>query len=189
MNPEDRRLAIARITGGLDRNGYLPVTIGGDGLNSVKTPLDAELYCPEYSGNDLSQILKVSRFGPDEKGKFIPVTLEKVKISGSRARIQLLQPIPDDLQGYWLCVRSSQLQKNQNEFFVYEIMGLPVFKEISGDRIGTVIEYQQTGAHGIIEIELSDKKLIMVPMLSRFVEFTKNKSGLLIESLDDFILD
>lgn len=193
MTASDRRIAIARISGPADRNGMYPITVGGDGLRSLKVPFEALLYRPDYDGQDLSKILEVSRSGPDERGKYLPVSVDKIKLIGStKGRARLTGSLPEHVIGLWICVEISRLNRKKDEFYVYEILGLPISRSVDGEVIANVINYIENGAHGVIEVELLDKNMsdsLLVPMLSHVVDFTKDRKGLVIESLDDYILD
>ena len=196
-NPK-RRIAIARLTGVPDAKGRWTATFGGDGLATIRPPFRAELYRPDYIGNDLAQILKTATRGPNEDGDYIEIEIRSVHLLPKKALIRFSPmdservPEPESCIGCWLCVRACQLEAatEEDEYFVYQILGLPVYKDASdASPLGRVTDFLETGAHGVIEIQYGSKQRpVMVPVLSRFVNFNQDKSALIIPDLDDFLV-
>ncbi len=175
---------MARITSGDPRPGRHRITIGGDGLTALKLPAEVWLHRAAYQGNDLKRILDAVRPHPRDDGEFRAAVLDKARVTEKSRGYVDLQATPgeggelinDELQGWWICVERGVLaaRVRKDEFFVFQILGLPVFAvdedgSVSAEPAGHVEGFLETGAHGVLEVRTVDGQEVLLPVVEAYV--------------------
>ena len=84
-----------------------------------------------------------------------------------------------DLKGKLLFVEESVIRENLNEdeFLIDELVGLEVFDNENGQKLGFVIGVSNNGASDLISIKTNSKKISLVPFVKAIVPIVdiKNK--------------
>ncbi|MCB1172477.1 MAG: hypothetical protein KDK39_02875 [Leptospiraceae bacterium] len=206
MIAEDSYLAVARISGPLNRYGLWPLTTGGDALSHLHPPFDVGLYQPDYRGSDLKTILKTALQPIPQGADLLMMQAVDLRLQPKKGRIRLralqdeattlpqqTSALPQNLQGWWICLPVSQLRpRSDDEYFVFELLEQPVFTAAAEDarQQGQVIHFFDNGAHGVLEVQLADReRTVLVPMVSAHVSFRPGRRGLVIPELLAFVVD
>jgi ribosomal 30S subunit maturation factor RimM len=172
---------------------YFQITSKGDFLNQFTVNLDVlivQILSPErnFKIKRLKEISFKKHYEIFYKGftedliesykfNFIPIKI-KEKIKRKNSYIIFFEsnnPIPDDIIGSWLCIKKESI-KQKGELFFFDIKGKMVKDEFHRP-IGNIIDYLETGAHGILIIELDDKKQIFVPFIQEYCEIFYKKEN------------
>ena len=84
-----------------------------------------------------------------------------------------------ELKGKLLFVEESVIRENLNEdeFLIDELVGLEVFDNENGQKLGFVIGVSNNGASDLISIKTNSKKISLVPFVKAIVPIVdiKNK--------------
>ena len=177
-------LPIAYIQDYYKNHNYLKLTSKGDVIYNLDLPIDVYLVqLKSYRANfkikrekEISQqkhyFLSYTGFTKDvlENLKFaiIPITLKEL-ITRKKSLIvffETIQPLPEDIIGSWICINKDKIKKDDIYFF--DIKEKIVVDE-KQNPIGKVSDYLETGAHGILIVELIEtKKEIFIPFVDEY---------------------
>ena len=90
------------------------------------------------------------------------------KADRGHIRVESASPSPSEqegFRGYWLFVDDQGLQNSDSDLYAFQLLEFHVVDQATGASDARIIGYQETGAHGILEVELPDHRLILVPLI------------------------
>lgn len=128
--------------------------------------------------------------------QLIPLKILKITFQKKNKLIfyEPIEPLPEGIIGSWLCITKEFINQLDGIYFLH-IKNKKV-KDIHYNEIGFIKDYIETGAHGILIIELTLKgyvhKEIMVPFIDEFCYFvyvnnTKEIDSLIVKDWEYFL--
>ena len=174
------------------------VTCKGDGLASLELPTQVWLYRHSEMEEDAKGIAKIATRSIDPElanGSLQCASLTAVSaLASAYPHLEIHSPLDtqketasssSNAEGSWLCVPKLQLSSQSKETFVFQILGLPVFS--SGEEVAKVIDYFETGAHGIIVAScLQSAKEVMIPFIEQYSSLNQELKQLEVTAFHDF---
>lgn len=178
-------LPIAFIQDYFENHNYLKITSKGDIIYNLDFPIDVLLVqIKSYRANfkikrekEISHqkhyFLSYTGFSPEiiENLKFniIPITLKEL-ITRKKSLIvffETKEPLWEDIIGSWICINKAKIKEDRDIYF-FDIKEKIVVDD-KQNPIGKVSDYIETGAHGILVIELKEtQKLIYIPFVDEY---------------------
>ncbi len=163
------------------------VTSGGDGLSVLETPCDVWIHRPQAG---LKNVLAPSSRGIGA-GDLFPARVLGLRLVKGGALLDLASAdggtFADSLAGCWLCIPRSLLEADDG-IYRFQLIGLDVREQGDGEPVGTIKDYFETGAHGILTIRmLNDNAEVLVPFIDEFTELRFSDGFVLIPTLRDFL--
>ncbi|MEQ8353408.1 MAG: hypothetical protein RH862_18180 [Leptospiraceae bacterium] len=163
-------LSIARLKKLVHTNRSLYLcTCPGDGLASLPPKFSAFLL-PPTGGPDSPPFEGQSNEMP---GEAIPVNaVREGAVSNGKSKLQILtdSAAPSEqegFRGFWLFVEDKELiQGSGNDLFAFELLSYACEDLATGSRSARIVGYQETGAHGILEVETLEGSRILVPLVA-----------------------
>lgn len=144
---DDTPVTLAAVTGAHGVAGEVRLKLLGEGLESLKMH-------KSFNGGALT----LQKIRSDNKGGAI------ARFAGVSDR-----NAAEALRGTTLTVSRAELPPlGEGEFYHEDLIGLPVVTD-NGDPVGTVVAVENFGATDIVEIEKSDGKRFMVPLIENAV--------------------
>ncbi|MBI3395288.1 MAG: PRC-barrel domain-containing protein, partial [Spirochaetia bacterium] len=67
-----------------------------------------------------------------------------------------------DLVNLWLCAKPESLPASESLLW-FQVKGLPVFTS-DGRNVGTIVDYEETGAHGIFGVRTPQGSDVLLPV-------------------------
>jgi ribosomal 30S subunit maturation factor RimM len=178
-------LPIAFIQDYFETRNYIKLTTKGDVIYSLDFPVDVWLVqIKSFRANfkikrekEISHqkhyFLSYTGFTPEiiENLKFniIPITLKEL-ITRKKSLIvffETMEPLREDIIGSWICINKDKIKKDRDIYF-FDIKEKIVVDE-KQNPIGKVSDYLETGAHGILVVELKEtQKIIYIPFVDEY---------------------
>ena len=161
----------------------------GDALRLFSPPCQAVIYYPSSSHKDDIEP-SISGLKPDG-------TLEQcylLRIGGDARWVELwkneMQPYENyqDLKGAWVCISKDAVVEKNDGLYVFQLKGLEVFETQESDACGVIVDYFETGAHGILVAKLPDGEECMIPFVDEIVTYDADKKRLIVENFKDFLV-
>ncbi|GEM_PF-1652837 len=142
-------------------------TCPGDGLPSLPSTFNAYLLAPAGTpdrppGDGELESLPASA---------VESSIQKQgNITAGRGRISISSATPppsetEGFRGFWVFVDRTELLSSgsDEDLFLFDLLGFDCRDEASGRTDGKIRGYSETGAHGILDVEL-DGRRILVPL-------------------------
>ncbi len=184
-------LGVARIQKALP-NRVFSLTFRGDALQSLELPSRVWMYKDEsnkesldiaYQGlskddiqnaNTPLQVAELIHLWAFQKGK----VRAKLNLHGSSVESD------DFFRGFWLCILSSDLALDFEAPFYSQMKGMPV--TCREEKVGKVIDYFETDAHGILIILTLSGDEVMIPFTEAHVNIQPDFSSMEVYQFSDF---
>lgn len=171
----------------LPAESLLICTTRGSALAELRPPFEARLFFPAARAAAGSvEDLAPSFEGPRE-GRFESVTVTEVRLRKhtQAVRVQLYRPV--EPVGAWLCIDRRLLEKGDGLYF-YRIKGLPVRRSPGAEDLAVIVDYMETGAHGILIVRRQDNgELLYLPLHKEHVHLDLEKGESIVPAYDDFL--
>ncbi|HMU82881.1 MAG TPA: PRC-barrel domain-containing protein [Leptospiraceae bacterium] len=120
-------------------------------------------------------------FIPDLK----PATMDAMRPTKDGASARIVCDLEVDLTGSWVYA-ARELWAEKDSVYVYEILGARIVDSEGKDR-GEVKDYFETGSTGVLTVD-SGGKVVMIPSIDQFVDYSRLKEGIIIvPTFDDFL--
>lgn len=148
-----------------------------------------------YSKSQLEFFLNLDKvWVKDDSNNYIPLHIESAKPHKNViiVKFEELNSINDLLpyKGALLFVEDSIIRENldEDEFLIDELVGLEVFDNESGKKLGFVIGVSNNGANDLISVKTNSKKICLVPFVKAIVPVVdiKNKK-ILINNIEGLL--
>lgn len=148
-----------------------------------------------YSKSQLEFFLNLDKvWVKDDSNNYIPLHIESAKPHKNVIIVKFdeLNSINDLLpyKGALLFVEDSIIRENldEDEFLIDELVGLEVFDNESGKKLGFVIGVSNNGANDLISVKTNSKKICLVPFVKAIVPVVdiKNKK-ILINNIEGLL--
>ncbi len=148
-----------------------------------------------YSKSQLEFFLTLDKvWVKDDSNNYIPLHIESAKPHKNVIIVKFdeLNSINDLLpyKGALLFVEDSIIRENldEDEFLIDELVGLEVFDNESGKKLGFVIGVSNNGANDLISVKTNSKKICLVPFVKAIVPVVdiKNKK-ILINNIEGLL--
>lgn len=148
-----------------------------------------------YSKSQLEFFLNMDKvWVKDDSNNYIPLHIESAKPHKNViiVKFEELNSINDLLpyKGALLFVEDSIIRENldEDEFLIDELVGLEVFDNESGKKLGFVIGVSNNGANDLISVKTNSKKICLVPFVKAIVPVVdiKNKK-ILINNIEGLL--
>ena len=94
--------------------------------------------------------------------------------------------VPDDLDGWWICVPRVDLLAD-GDLYSFQLIGCRVVRSLGGDELARVVGYYETGAHGVLVTNLPDGGEVLVPLVDEHVQLHLEDGEVLVPHFEDFI--
>lgn len=169
-------------------------TCPGDGLSNLPESFEA-LAVP---GDSSPHQPPLGGFTENNPGGTLASIRKQGAVASGKARLQIHpsgsskgDSTPNetmDLSGHWLFVDQELLESRsaEEEVFLYELKSFACRDLKSGQPCGPILDYRETGAHGILEVEWQNRSLL-VPLTDEHVRI-RRKEGM-VEFTDLSALD
>ena len=158
----------------------------------MKYPAAGILAIPFQKSKDLLTILEPARKGLNGQFHLINIQVSGVRVSGKKGTVRFTFEDPfsiakseEEIIGSWICF-PKELLKDQKDLFVFQLIGMKIF--CNKEEVGTVQDYFETGAHGVLTIEMKDGIEVMVPYVDEFVFVDLAGGKITIDRLYEFIV-
>ena len=183
-------LAVARITKSQSPQGRFRITFSGDGLALLHAPGPVLLYhAPSGEG-----MFAPSERGLSDNGRLVSAQLKRVRSASGSGSVDLCTVAgeffqDEEIVGAWLCLPKSALEKQADELFVYQLLGMGVARaeDPEGAVTGQISGYFENGAHGIIEVRLESGQQALIPLVSAYCKMDHAAALVRVSMLDDFL--
>lgn len=148
-----------------------------------------------YSKSQLDFFLSLDKvYLKDSENNYIPFYISSVKPHKNIiiAKFEGIDSINDLLpyKGALLFVEESVIRENldEDEFLIDELVGLEVFDNSNGKKLGFVIGVSNNGASDLISVKTNSKKVCLVPFVKAIVPVVdiKNKK-IMINNLEGLL--
>lgn len=148
-----------------------------------------------YSKSQLEFFLNLDKvWVKDDSNNYIPLHIESAKPHKNViiVKFEELNSINDLLpyKGALLFVEDSIIRENldEDEFLIDELVGLEVFDNENGKKLGFVIGVSNNGANDLISVKTNSKKICLVPFVKAIVPVVdiKNKK-ILINNIEGLL--
>ena len=183
-------LGVARIQKALP-NRVFSLTFRGDALQSLELPSRVWMYKEEseqgsldiaYQGlfkddiqnTDTLQVAELTCLWGFQKGKV-------------RAKLNLRDSSvgsDDFFRGFWLCILTSDLALDCEAPFSFQVKGMSV--TCREEKVGKVIDYFETDAHGILIVLTLGGDEVMIPFTEGHVNIQSDFSSMEVRQFSDF---
>ena len=148
---QDKPVTLAAVTGAHGVTGEVRLKLFGEGLESLEGHTS-------FHAKDTGSALTLKRLRDDGKGGAIARVAEIADRTAAEALRGTLLTVP----------RSALPPLGEGEYYHADLIGLTAVSD-AGEALGRVVSVENFGARDILEIEKSDGKRFMVPMIEAAV--------------------
>tara|TARA_B100001939_G_scaffold347331_1_gene368634 strand:- start:30134 stop:30565 length:432 start_codon:yes stop_codon:yes gene_type:complete len=71
----------------------------------------------------------------------------------------------EGFRDFWVFVDAETLQRSSKDLYAFQLLHFECLDRATGSREAKITGYQETGAHGILEVELPEGREILVPLV------------------------
>lgn len=119
-----------------------------------------------------------------KQGEYIPMKVVRSSLHAGRnlIRFEGVETLDDALhyKGRRLYAAREDIKIDDDSVFIADLIGLPVYNRDSGEVIGRLSDVVNYGYNDILEIDIGDKKSVLVPNLPQFVERISLEDGIFV---------
>lgn len=147
-----------------------------------------------YSKNQQDFFLSLDKVFVKKDNEYLPLNIVSVRPNKNVliVRFEGINSINDIIpyKGCLLFVEESVVRESldEDEFLIDELVGLNVFDNNNGDKLGFVIGVSNNGANDLISIKTNSKKVCLIPFVKAIVPVVdiKNKK-IMINNLEGLL--
>ena len=153
-------------------------TAPGNALEHLKLPCSAWFHFPKITEQPLAPL--ADGFVPDlREGRILSMEHNK---HNTTLVLEYQSDIPP---GSWVYVEDADFASGAEDIYFYQIRGLKVVDESGAER-GRILDYMETGASGILLLDLGSRE-VYIPVVEKYVEFHMKDGYVLVRMLEDFL--